>query len=825
MEDQNRKRDDSIGQVVDRICDTFETAWKTCKGEEGPPPRVEDFLMSSPPEFHEKLLGELIAIDLAYRTQTSRPVSMADYIERFPQAAAEIQRQFDQAMKTELNDQTEPFQRMRPELKTIRATAEYGEIRFHAEGGLGEVYRGVDRQLHREVAVKCVHLEHLNNREIRERFQIEAEVTSRLDHPSIVPVYTMGTDSLGRPFYVMRFIEGRTLRAVIDEFHATDWRHKGRSAWRLELHRLLRHLIDACNAVAYAHNRGVIHRDIKPENIMLGKFGETLLVDWGLAQFVERDARARASGEKTLFADHPSEMSLGSGSTGAGAGTIGYISPEQLPGGIEPIGPRSDIYSLGATLYKLLTGTTPFHRDPDRRVWDEIRSGNFRRPREVNPSCPAALEAICLKAMASQPSLRYESAEQFGDDLDRWMADEPVTVYREPLAEQFLRRARRHRAGALAAGVGTLLMLIVAISSSILFGHLAESEAVLRVSAEKAQEEAEEARSSAEKARLSHLQSTAVFAARAIGYEIDQRWRILQRLAESPRLRELLAATEHPTVAVTTEESATEKKENAPDHASPVDSPEWEALDRWLRREAAESVDSNQADSWFIVNRDGVQVARYPWKETIGRTFYHRSYFHRGPHDLPASTLREEVEPIDRPKVSAVYLSSDTTNHFKVSFSVPIYDSDDKAARKFLGVLCMSVELGRFTQLPERRERMTVALADLRTDQLDGEEHSGLILDHPAFKVGTAGNSLVRLPESIVTQLEAQRTARRNSDTTHLTRPLLIETYADPAVPNASRNCSVAMQCVFVPSPISADPASEGDRDIGWVVIIQDWEK
>ena len=828
MEEQNQQRDDSIGQIVDHICDAFEAVWKA---DDAPTPKIEDFLSpdslreqgveDSSPELLEKLTGELVAVDLAYRMQAGESVFLDDYLQRFPHAARAVRHQFEQMARTELSDQTELYRREHPDVESIQALADYDEIRFHAEGGLGEVYRGIDRQLHREVAVKCIHLEHIKNREIRERFLIEAEVTSRLDHPCIVPVYTMGTDTLGRPFYVMRFIEGRTLRTAIDEFHATNWRPRGRSAWRLELHRLLRHLIDASNAVAYAHNRGVIHRDLKPENIMLGKFGETLVVDWGLAQFVARDERAKASGEKTLFADLSADPS-GSSSTGAGAGTIGYISPEQLPGGNDAIGPRSDVYSLGATLYKLLTGNTPFHRDPNRRVWDEIREGKFRRPREIKSNCPAALEAICLKAMASQPGLRYESAEQFAADLDRWMADEPVSVYREPLVEQFLRRARRHRAGAIAAGVATVLMLAVAISSSILFGHMAESEAALRISAEKAKQDAEDARSSAEQARLSHLQSTAVFAARAIGYEIDQRWRILQHLAESPKLRELLTAIDEKEKASEADASGAEKP--------PVDSPEWEALQRWLRSKAAESVDSRQAVSWFVVDRDGVQVARYPWKETIGRNFAHRSYFHRGPHELPTSTPLEDIQPIDRPKVSSVYLSSDTTNHFKVAFSVPIYDRDsevgqEETPRHFLGVLCMSVELGRFTQLPERREHMTVALADLRPDLLDGQPHAGLILDHPAFKLGSSSSSLPRLPEPVVWQLESQREEWNKSNTPGVIRPILIQQFDDPALPKSSKTRSAALQCVFVPTPISTDTTSDKREDVGWVVIIQDWEE
>src|SRR5262249_51329939 len=159
-------------------------------------------------------------------------------------------------------------------------------LRPHARGGLGSVSVAMDEELHREVALKQILDTHADNPVSRARFLLEAEITGGLEHPGIVPVYGLGTDPDRRPYYAMRFIKGETLKEVIDRFHADASLKKDPGAHSLGLRQLLRRFTDLCNAIDYAHSRGVLHRDIKPANVIVGRHGETLVVDWGLAQVI-----------------------------------------------------------------------------------------------------------------------------------------------------------------------------------------------------------------------------------------------------------------------------------------------------------------------------------------------------------------------------------------------------------------------------------------------------------------------------------------------------------------------------------------------------------
>ena len=211
-------------------------------------------------------------------------------------------------------------------------------LRPHARGGLGAVFVALDTELHREVAIKQILDHHVDDPVSRARFLLEAEVTGGLEHPGIVPVYGLGTDADGRPYYAMRFIRGDSLKEAIEQFHADADVESATPAGRsLELRKLLRRFIDVCNAIDYAHNRGVLHRDIKPSNIIVGKHGETLVVDWGLAKPLGRAEPGLKSGERPLV------LSAASGSTetlpGAALGTPAYMSPEQADGDLERLGP------------------------------------------------------------------------------------------------------------------------------------------------------------------------------------------------------------------------------------------------------------------------------------------------------------------------------------------------------------------------------------------------------------------------------------------------------------------------------------------------------
>jgi WD40 repeat protein/serine/threonine protein kinase len=349
---------------------------------------------------------------------------------------------------------TQPF--TRAELGPTGTTATSLELRYRvlrslAKGGLGEVFVALDTELNREVAIKLIQEQFAGSQHSRARFVLEAEVTGSLEHPGIVPVHGLGQFPDGRPYYAMRLVRGESLGQAIQAFWKSERVRRGpaRSVARLQL---LRRLLDVCNVVSYAHSRGVIHRDIKPANILLGPYGETLLVDWGLAKVVgcgEVGHEAANEDLKRPTAASASRQSV----AGTVIGTPGYMSPEQAAGQIREVGPASDVYGLGATLYCLLTGKPPIDELAGAQALGRAERGQRIAPHLVNRHVPRALEAICGKAMALRPADRYASARDLASDLEHWMADEKISVYREPISTRLTRWGRRHRTAAVAIGV------------------------------------------------------------------------------------------------------------------------------------------------------------------------------------------------------------------------------------------------------------------------------------------------------------------------------------------------------------------------------------
>jgi tetratricopeptide (TPR) repeat protein/serine/threonine protein kinase len=327
-------------------------------------------------------------------------------------------------------------------------------LRPHRKGGLGQVSVAHDEELHREVALKEIQDRHADDPHSRARFLLEAEITGGLEHPGIVPVYGLGHYADGRPFYAMRFIKGDSLKEAIDRFHRGGGASREPGERTLGLRKLLGRFVDVCDAIDYAHARGVLHRDLKPGNIMLGHYGETLVVDWGLAKPLGK-ATGTASDELPLLpsaAGNSEPTSLG-----ARIGTPAYMSPEQAAGRLDKLESASDVYSLGATLYAVLTGCAPFEDSDGGPILERVCKGEFPVPRVVKPDVPRALEAVCLKAMALRPADRYTSVRDLSEDLEHWLADEPVKAYREPAHVRLRRWRRRHPA--LAATAAVLLLV------------------------------------------------------------------------------------------------------------------------------------------------------------------------------------------------------------------------------------------------------------------------------------------------------------------------------------------------------------------------------
>jgi serine/threonine-protein kinase len=341
--------------------------------------------------------------------------------------------------------------------RPLPAGGRYELLRPHARGGLGQVWVAADRELGREVALKEMHEQHARQPVSLSRFLLEARVTGGLEHPGIVPVYGLGRHPDGRPFYAMRFIQGDSLREAVEHFHRTGRARRPAGERALAFRQLLGRLVDVCDAVEYAHSRGVLHRDLKPANVMLGKYGETLVVDWGLAKLTGQ-AEGEAAAES---APGPSDTTLTS--PGKVLGTPAYMSPEQAAGRTDQVGPRSDVYSLGATLYFLLTNRAPFPPGEGEDTLARVMRGEFAPPRQVKRDVPAALEAVCLKAMALKPEDRYPSPRALANDLEHWLAGEPVGAYREPWSGRTWRRLKRHRTAVLGA-VAALAVAAVSLA-------------------------------------------------------------------------------------------------------------------------------------------------------------------------------------------------------------------------------------------------------------------------------------------------------------------------------------------------------------------------
>ncbi|QDU88002.1 Serine/threonine-protein kinase PknD [Pirellulimonas nuda] len=343
----------------------------------------------------------------------------------------------------------------------------FRRIRAHAQGGLGRVSLAEDRELGREVALKELLDHHADDQASRVRFLREASITGRLEHPGIVPVYGMGYFADGRPYYAMRMLRGRSLLDDIRDYHS-EAGVRSRDH-QLRLRQLLERFRAVCDAIQYAHQQGVVHRDLKPANIMSGEYGETLVVDWGLAK--QSDDAADDPAATTASSSVVGVETL----DGAVIGTPCYMSPEQAAGRLQAVGEASDIYSLGATLYHLLTGTAPLtDRDgggSNRSVLERAIRGEVTPPRVVNPRVPKPLAAVCGKAMALNPADRYGSAADLARDVERWMADEPVSADRESLPQLVGRWARRHKALARAAAAALAAIVLIGAASAVMIGR------------------------------------------------------------------------------------------------------------------------------------------------------------------------------------------------------------------------------------------------------------------------------------------------------------------------------------------------------------------
>ncbi|MDB4933239.1 MAG: High-affnity carbon uptake protein Hat/HatR, partial [Labilithrix sp.] len=288
----------------------------------------------------------------------------------------------------------------RASVPTIRpGIGRYDILGEQGEGGLGRVLRARDRSLDRLVALKELKDP---TPEAAARFVREVMLTARLQHPSIISIYEIGARDDGSPFYSMKLVEGRPL----DEVIAT-------AKTLVERLALLPHAAAVADAVAYAHDRGIIHRDLKPANVIVGPFGETVVIDWGLA----KDLRAAAAGSSRDVTAAADEEALPLVRTQAGAmlGTPAYMPPEQMRGA--PVDERADVFALGGILYHVLTGRAPYDTDSFRDAVARIAAGTPVPLTERDARIPSELATIVGKAMASRPDDRYRTAKELAEDI------------------------------------------------------------------------------------------------------------------------------------------------------------------------------------------------------------------------------------------------------------------------------------------------------------------------------------------------------------------------------------------------------------------------
>ena len=566
------------------------------------------------------------------------------------------------------------------------------------EVGSASIFGARDELLKRDAAIKFLQLPHASNSEIVKQFKTECQITSRLDHPGIVPIYGHGRLPNGQPYYVMRRIAGQTLRKYAERIHEKLTDARPTSEQRLELHSLLSTFVSVCQTIHYAHCRGVIHRDIKPANIMVGKHGEAMVLDWGLAQSVDRDEHHQTA-EETL------SLTLNKMVENSAAGTPVYMSPEQHVGTGE-VSILSDVYSLGATLYVLLSGDPPFEAKTLPELKHKVVHGEKPNLRSKYKWLSPALLAICDKAMSVHPEDRYLTAMNLARDIERYLADEPVVAFPESMLRRASRWITRNRYLSFVVGTGLLFGLLGSFLYSSIVTRYARMERTALVHAKSA--------------RVQSLRLAAGFAANSVALKLSDRWRILELAAQDDRLIKLMSEVPQDEQSI-----------------------EWsEYQTQLLHIKESFHLASGSPDSWFLCDKSGLQLARVPAASSIGKRYHQRDYFHGGRVIQPkkeagqdpagGKTSTQEPPHIEDVHKSKVYVSS-SSGALKVALTRPIWSqSDVNPNRKFLGILGMSVSLGEFRELQTGLgDEQLVLVVDTDRNLIDKEPYEGLLLHHP----------------------------------------------------------------------------------------------
>ncbi len=417
---------------------------------------------SEPQSMVENLLAEALVREPGFDA-----ASLARLCGEHPQLAAELRssfaalRQADQLLSGIANGDRDAMP-----LTNIP----YEDKGVVGSGGMGIVRHVYDPHLRRDLALKVLRAAHAGDQRACSRFLAEAQVTSQLDHPGIVPVHNVSVDADGRPFFTMKLVRGQTLASVCDAVMA------GKDGWTVA--RAVTVLLRVCEAVDYAHGKGVVHRDLKPGNIMVGSFGEVFVMDWGLARIGDEAGSELHSVRRDIASDLPESPLLTA--NGDVVGTPYYMAPEQALGQVEMVGPRADIYALGAILYHLLAGEPPYRRaagSDSAMVRRLLQAGPPEPVDRITSEAHPELVAICARAMARLPSARYASVGALRADLSAWLEGRVVAAYERGWLAGLRKWARRNRA---LASLAALLVVAVPVIAGLWSFGVAQSQQARR---------------------------------------------------------------------------------------------------------------------------------------------------------------------------------------------------------------------------------------------------------------------------------------------------------------------------------------------------------
>lgn len=444
-----------VGTLEELVHVDLEFRWKEYQQQPSSgnvPPKIEAYLQRHPELEAVKLSLIQGEFELSHRVG-DRP-AIQHYVDRFGEKVGDQPlRPILQAIVAELK---------RSQVVKPGATLDRYEImNEHGRGGFGAVWRATDTKLGRRIAVKQLGQRLAKDGESRRRFISEARVTAKLEHPGIVPVYDISNDQDDHAYYTMRLIQGRTMAQAIDHLHGLDPKS---SEYELLRQRLLESFVDACQTIQYAHSQGVIHRDIKPQNMIVGNYGETIILDWGLASVIEVNPDPTQSillnSDPEILSKEESLKSL----SGNIMGTPAYMPAEQARGQFEAITRRSDIYSLGATLYHLITGIVPFTDGPIDELLDRVKTGDISAAHLANPGVEMQLSAITAKAMQLEQKNRYDSVGDLLTDIQKFLSDQPVSAYRDPPLARISRWIRKNQTTAALLALAVLFGFVAMVA-------------------------------------------------------------------------------------------------------------------------------------------------------------------------------------------------------------------------------------------------------------------------------------------------------------------------------------------------------------------------